>query len=283
MDKLQKLSSLTSAIFDPIQQHEPHYFALARLDMLGWRDLPVDPTERQKAIDFRNLRMAWLEVGLSGPGVGRPRQLVGGDVNVTIDPNDIDTLVFHHRMDEIAPGEAFLSHLFATHYHLFDAGFLVRGALTTGVYVEPAMSHLTYLEKNVAKWPRVVIDTLEDGTPCYLVPNTRRDWLGGDDQYYGLFARDRNGVWFFDCLRFLGMIPTGKVGDVNRPIMAKAKPLVENGLERFAPRFNASLGTKEKIEAEKTRGKYYWFAEYYNEVATQVGDEQIRLSDPRFK
>lgn len=155
-------------------------------------------------------------------------------------------------------------------YHLISAlgllsisflyqGFVIRGGLTAGAIYHrdstvfgPALLRAYELEKQYAKYPRVVVDPelpwgqgdryLEDGREI----GRARTWRLAAD-----------GLWFFDFLQPLGGAPDFR--DSPHLIRANLEPL-------RAVLLNA-LGTYN--ERPGVRSKYVWLARYFNDVCAE--------------
>jgi hypothetical protein len=67
-----------------------------------------------------------------------------------------------------------------------------------------------------------------------------------------------------------------------RDRLALVRNVVERGLEKFSPHKANVLEAKAKAAHMRTFEKYKWYADYFNEVAGEVGDEPIDLSQAKY-
>jgi hypothetical protein len=268
-------------------EQDAHWFVLGWLDMLGWRDLPLDREESIKAVNFRHALMERFRHILWYPGLQVP-PLKSGSVVVSLDEKNADAVVVHLCMQQmdLGPMENFFHVFEAVTLLMFQSGFLMRGALTADVWDTQvrAKARAESLEKHGAIYPRIMVDTLEDGrTPCFMIYDRRAELIGSPDKYEGLFLRD--DVWSFDFLRYAGVFPRPKemVLENTKYKISVVRPVVEAGLERFAPHKAKVFDAKAKDRHLKLWEKYKWYADYFDGVAAEVDEPPIDLSLPKFQ
>jgi len=272
--------------FRMINEQEAHWFALGWLDMLGWRDLPLDREESIKAVNFRKALMDRFRWIMWNPG-GQSPPLKSGGVVISLDEKNADAVVVHlclHQMD-LGAMENFFGVFESVILLMFQSEFLMRGALTTDCWDTQvrAKARAESLEKHTAIYPRIIVDTLEDGrTPCFMMPQRRGEEMESQDVYKALFVR--HDVWSFDFLRYAGVFPRPKemVLENTKIKISIVRPVLETGLERFAPHKANVFGAEAKDRQLKLWEKYKWYADYFNEVAAEVGDAPIDLGLAKF-
>ena len=143
-------------------------------------------------------------------------------------------------------------------FHLFANGILVRGGMTIGdIYWDdnevfgPALVHAYDLERNLAHYPRIVIDPEVIG---HL--SRKNDKPNPPFTWHTYFRQDFDGMWFADYLGF---------------IVAQAHPRMIHNKEGYRPQFEKfrhSLMSNLKNETSNIniRAKHLWMAKYFNSV-----------------
>jgi hypothetical protein len=179
----------------------------------------------------------------------------------------------------VAPGLQLFSQLmrlvFAQSALLADEGIPIRGAITIGQVAKswrqlygPAVVRAYELERDRAKYPRIVIDDMIFKA-LHGIPHAWHNDERTDKRYLrDITRRDEDGVLFVDYL-------SGLNGEFNDPavypnFLHKHRAFIDNNLKTFA-------------HCPKIRRKYQWLDRYHTATLTSLtrGPKSQRGAVPR--
>ena len=172
--------------------------AVCYIDILGYSG---SVTRLANDVDLTDLFLK-MQVGISA-------SLSGSDVQ---HPKDFESLVFsdtimisailkRNNLWRVVSSVSYLQHMLAF------LGVFVRGAISIGqhfskgkVVISPALMRAYSLEKDVARYPRVILDQEIISGEWDVFDEHADDFLG-QDYYMGLLSRDADGFYFVDYLK----------------------------------------------------------------------------------
>jgi hypothetical protein len=196
------------------------------VDFLGFKEIVQETVSDQKKLE--DLIIALNRLGDTGKDIYLKSQKV---------TQFSDSLVASYRIDEPSAVFHLLNHIAFMVIDLAYQGYLVRGAVTLGkLYhtkkhvVGPAMVRAYELESEVAKVPRVIIDS----EVINLARQYRDDMHTPEDEeeYVRSFmTEDDDGFYYFDYISFQSVVViTGAEGDSYPDYLYRIGQLIERGL-----------------------------------------------------
>jgi hypothetical protein len=188
---------------------------LAYIDVLGWSDLisrsVSDADELKKAnlaASFFQFRASWVDTGRAFFQKNRPPsepedRLADIVSEVT---HFSDTLVISCRANSFAMW-SLISDIQQTCHHLLWHGHYTRGAIVLGqlahrgnVIFGPALIEAYRLERDVAKYPRIIV---KPDAVSYLRILWPTDQTNKNNTYDRSLRLDKDGIYYVDMLGFM--------------------------------------------------------------------------------
>jgi hypothetical protein len=239
----------------PFQEESHGIYAVAVMDVLGYKNLMQDPVLKQRvdtAIQWSNGSVQYL---------GGTPPTDSGLVISGVHETDSIRIIFNVSAGGMF-ADQFWASLFFVCNHMMEGGYILRGGVGLGYTSSEAFRVARRIEQTTV-FPRIEF-AQGDAALQLLVPIGRQN-TPKSDQFRGLIRA--NAGFHFDFLRYnLNIRDAANEASVILARLNLVKPVLVNGL---------SLASPNLIEGKKVRDKYEWYARYHNEVASEFGAAAI--------
>lgn len=250
-----------STLFQP---HEFTFFAVAWVDILGWKAIGQENPEA-KARLWKAIQEA------PGPGgiyIPSARSILRSGMPVAeTNPENIDGVIIRHGLlaGEWAGHDVFWHSLWFACWKILSYGFLFRGCVTSGMGedIVPTLNRAMRIESNTPQ-PMIVMDARRDGkrfAPYYPLTAAEERLL--------CRRRRAERVIIFDFLKYLDRpCDAEEIVPLQRCQLEEYRPIIEENLSKYF------WGNNNR----RVANKHLWFARYFNEVAAELEVAPIDLA-----